>query len=116
MTTSKSEFLSQAHDDLLKSTSAASSQICANGERRAVSYAHQILAVWGGEGTPFSSSPANSGPSSFAALVNVESRVLRDSNTKMMLVTAKRPCPMDLVTAEGCPVSTPVYMLSGILP
>ena len=77
---------------------------------------HEILAVWGDEGTPFSRRPANSGPSSFAALVNVESRVLRDSKTKMMLVTANRPCPTVLVTAEGCPVNTPLYKLSGTLP
>ena len=68
--------------------------------------AYQILAVWGGLGCPSSRSPANSGPSSLAALVNVESRVLRDSNTKMMLVMANKPRPMDIVTAEGCPVST----------
>ena len=47
--------------------------------------------------------------------MNVESRVLRDSKTNIMLVTANRPCPTDLVTAEGCPVNTPLYMLSGIL-
>ncbi len=64
------------------------------------------MAVCGGCGTPLSRSPANSGPRSLAALVKVESRVLRDSNTKMMLVVANRPFPMVLVTADGCPVST----------
>ncbi len=92
--------------------SAALSQYHADVEGQATHCAHHILAVWGGEGTPFSRRPANSGPRSFAALVNVESRVLRDSKTNMMLVTANRPCPTDLVTAEGCPVSTPaVYAL-----
>ena len=35
--------------------------------------------------------PANSGPSSLAALVKVESSVLSDSNTNMMFVIWNRP-------------------------
>jgi hypothetical protein len=51
----------------------------------------QILAVWGGLGVPSSSRPANSGPSSLAALVNVESSVLSDSKINMMLVIEYSP-------------------------
>lgn len=54
-------------------------------------FAHHILAACGGLGVPSSRRPANSGPSSLAALVKVESRVLSDSKMKMMFVTEKRP-------------------------
>lgn len=52
---------------------------------------HQILAAWGGLGVPSSMRPANSGPSSLAALVKVESSVLSDSKMNIILVIEKSP-------------------------
>ena len=64
-----------------------------------------LLAVWGGWGCPRSRIPRNSGPSSLAAEVKVESRVDNDSVMKMILVTEYMAVPKYLDTAVGFPAS-----------
>ncbi len=64
---------------------------------------------------PSSSRPANSGPNSLAADVNVESSVDRLSKMKMRLVMLNRPSPKKRDTSDGSPPSMPVNSAGGTL-
>ena len=66
---------------------------------------HLLLAVCGGWGLPVSRIPRNSGPSSLAAEVKVESSVDKDSVMNMMLVTEYIAVPKYLDTAVGLPAN-----------
>ena len=74
-----------------------------------------LLAVCGGWGLPVSRIPRNSGPSSLAADVKVESRVDKDSVMKMMLVTEYKAVPKYLETAVGLPANKLAYIAAGTL-
>ncbi len=67
--------------------------------------AHLLVADCGGCGRPPSRIPRNSGPSSLAADVKVESKVDKDSVMKMMLVTEYMAVPKYFETAVGLPAS-----------